>query len=254
MDSTVVLDVDGLTVRYGTRVAVDRVGFRVARGEVVGLLGPNGAGKTSTLGAIEGLLAPAAGTITVAGVDVARRPREARARLGVHLQASGFQPELTVAQLARLYAGLYGMRLDRRQLAERLGRIGLADELGQPLRKLSGGQRQRFAQFVAVLHRPALLLLDEPTAGLDPGARRQLWRRVEELRADGSGIVLTTHSMEEVQAVCDRIVLLDRGRASATGTPAELVAAHRDDDRVRALAHGEPTLDDVFIALTGGNP
>jgi ABC-2 type transport system ATP-binding protein len=252
MGTGVVLDVDGLTVRYGSRVAVDRVDLRVAAGEVVGLLGPNGAGKTSTLSAIEGLLAPARGTVTVDGIDVARRPAAAKARLGVQLQAAGFQPELSIERIARLYAGLYGVRLDRDQLAGRLRQVGLEGESGSPFRRLSGGQRQRLSLLIAVIHRPSLLLLDEPTAGLDPRSRRQLWHRIEELRAGGSGILLTTHSMEEAQAVCDRIVIIDHGRTLAAGAPTELVAAHRDDDRVRALAHGAPTLEDVFIALTGG--
>ena len=244
-----------LTVRYGTHVAVDQVGFHVERGEVFGLLGPNGAGKTSTLSAIEGLLTPAQGTIVVDGLDVARQPMEAKARLGVQLQASSFSAELSVEQIARLYAGLYGVPLSRRRLTGELGRVGLSGELGKPFRKLSGGQQQRLSLFIAVIHRPSLLLLDEPTSGLDPQSRRQLWQRIEQFRADGSGVLLTTHSMEEVQAVCDRIVIIDHGRILATGTPADLIAAHRDDPRVRAFArgfdHGEVTLEDVFIGLTG---
>ncbi|TCO59563.1 ABC-2 type transport system ATP-binding protein [Actinocrispum wychmicini] len=238
-------------MRYGSHIAVDQVGFHVERGEVVGLLGPNGAGKTSTLSAIEGLITPAHGTITVDGADVARQPIEANARLGVHLQASSFQAELSIEQIVRLYAGLYGVRLSHGQITDRMRDIGLAGELGKPFKKLSGGQQQRLSLFIAVIHQPSLLLLDEPTAGLDPQSRRQLWQRVDQFRADGSGIVLTTHSMEEVQAVCDRIVIIDHGRVLATGTPADLIAAHRDDRRVRDLAHGEVTLDDVFIALTG---
>jgi ABC-2 type transport system ATP-binding protein len=246
-----VLDVRDLTVRYGSRVAVDRVSFHVGRGEVFGLLGPNGAGKTSTLSAIEGLITPAEGTIIVDGADVGRRPAEAKARLGVLLQASGFQAELPIEQIARLYAGLYGVRLSRDQAADQMRQIGLGGELGKPFSKLSGGQRQRLSLSIAMIHQPSLLLLDEPTAGLDPQSRRQLWQRIGEFRAAGSGIVLTTHSMEEAQAVCDRIVIIDQGRSLAAGTPSGLVAAHRGDRRVQALAHGEATLDDVFIALTG---
>ncbi len=116
---------------------------------------------------------------------------------------------------------------------------------------LSSGQQQRLSLFIATIHQPSLLLLDEPTTGLDPQSRRQLWNRIEQLHVGGSGIVLTTHSMEEVQAVCDRIMIIDHGRILATGTPTDLIAAHRDDPRVQALTHGEPTLEDVFIALTG---
>ena len=252
---THVLDVHELTVRYGSHVAVDQVGFHVERGEVFGLLGPNGAGKTSTLSAIEGLIIPANGTIIVDGIDAARRPIEAKARLGVQLQASSFHAELSIEQIARLYAGLYGLRLSHGQITDRLRQIGLAGELGKSFKKLSGGQQQRLSLFIAVIHQPSLLLLDEPTAGLDPQSRRQLWQRIDQVRAQGSGIVLTTHSMEEVQAVCDRIVIIDHGRIRATGTPADLIAAHRDDPRVQAFARGssrgEVTLEDVFIALTG---
>jgi ABC-2 type transport system ATP-binding protein len=246
-----VLTVDRLSVRYDSRTAVDRVGFHVDRGEVFGLLGPNGAGKTSTLSAIEGLIQPAGGTIAVDGIDVARQPIEAKARLGVQLQASSFQSELSIVQIARLYAGLYGVELSRDELMDRMREIGLGDEIGKPFKKLSGGQQQRFSLSIATIHQPSLLLLDEPTTGLDPQSRRQLWRRIERLRAAGSGILLTTHSMEEVEAVCDRIVIIDHGRILATGTPAELVATHQENPRVLALAHGEPTLEDVFIALTG---
>jgi ABC-2 type transport system ATP-binding protein len=129
--------------------------------------------------------------------------------------------------------------------------IGLAGELGKPFKKLSGGQQQRLSLFIAMIHQPSLLLLDEPAAGLDPQSRRRLWHRIGEFRARGSGIVLTTHSMEEAQAVCDRIMIIDKGRVLAAGTPSGLVAAHRGDRRVQDLAHGEATLDDVFIALTG---
>ena len=246
-----VLDVDELTVRYGSHVAVDQVSFHVERGEVFALLGPNGAGKTSTLSAIEGLITPAQGTVVVDGIDVGRRPIEAKARLGVQLQASSFQPELSIEQIARLYAGLHGVQLSRDQITDQMRQIGLEAELGKPFKKLSGGQQQRLSLFIAVIHQPSLLLLDEPTTGLDPQSRRQLWRRIEQFRAEGSGIVLTTHSMEEVQAVCDRIVIIDHGRILAAGTPADLISTHRDDHRVLALAHGEPTLEDVFIALTG---
>jgi ABC-2 type transport system ATP-binding protein len=250
-ESRHVLDVHDLTVRYGSRTAVDHVGFHVEPGEVFGLLGPNGAGKTSTLSAIEGLITPAQGTIIVDGADLTRRPREAKARLGVHLQAPSFQPELSIEQIARLYAGLYGVRLSHGEITEHLRQIGLGGELGKPFKDLSGGQQQRLSLFIAVVHRPSLLLLDEPTTGLDPQSRRQLWQRIDQFRAQGAGILLTTHSMEEVQAVCDRILIIDQGRILATGAPAQLVAAYRDTPRVRDLARGEVTLEDVFIALTG---
>ena len=246
------LDVHELRVAYGERTAVDGVSFQVPRGEIFGLLGPNGAGKTSTLSAIEGLLAPRSGRLLVDGIDVQRQPLEARCRLGVQLQSSSFQPELTIEQIARLFGGLYGVRLSRAEVRESMRGVGLGEELGQRFRQLSGGQQQRLALFIATLHNPLLLLLDEPTAGLDPQSRRGLWHRIEELRARGSAVLLTTHSMEEAQAVCDRVAIIDHGALVTTGPPSELIDKHRDDPRVLAVAHGALTLEDVFIGLTGG--
>jgi ABC-2 type transport system ATP-binding protein len=129
--------------------------------------------------------------------------------------------------------------------------VGLGDELGKKFKQLSGGQQQRLALFIATIHNPLLLLLDEPTAGLDPQSRRGLWRRIDQLRAEGNSILLTTHSMEEAQAVCDRVAIIDHGVLLAVGTPAELIDKHRNDPRVLSAAHGALTLEDVFIGLTG---
>jgi len=251
MSAAAPLVIDGLVVRYGARTAVDGLSLRIERGEIFGLLGPNGAGKTSTMSVIEGLLPPSGGTVLVDGEEVTRAPLAAKSKLGVQLQSSSFQAELTIAQLARLYAGLYGLRLRADEVRDRLAGMGLDGERGQPFKRLSGGQQQRFSLLVATLPRPMLMLLDEPTQGLDPQSRRQLWSEIEALRGDGGAVLLTTHSMEEAQAVCDRIAIIDHGRLLATGSPAEVVAAHREDPAVQRLAHGEPTLEDVFIALTG---
>ncbi|WP_285727402.1 ABC transporter ATP-binding protein [Psychromicrobium xiongbiense] len=246
-----VLDVHEVTVTYGERTVVDSVSFQIQRGEIFGLLGPNGAGKTSTLSAIEGLVRPASGRLLVDGIDVARQPLDVKVRLGVQLQSSSFQAELTIEQIARLYGGLYGMDLSKERIRESLRTIGLGEELGKKFKQLSGGQQQRLALFIATIHNPLLLLLDEPTAGLDPQSRRSLWRRIEQLQMEGNSILLTTHSMEEAQAVCDRVAIIDHGTLVTVGTPTELINQHRDDPRVRAAAHGEPTLEDVFIGLTG---
>ena len=246
-----VLEVDGLTVAYGLKVAVAGVSLRIGRGEIFGLLGPNGAGKTSTLSAIEGLLRPRAGSVRVDGFDIRRQPMLAKARMGVQLQATSFQPDLTISQVLRLYAGLYGVRLGPAEVHARLAEVGLQAEAGKPFSQLSGGQQQRLALQIAVVHSPALLLLDEPTSGLDPQSRRQLWSRIEQLRQAGGSILLTTPSMEEAQAVCDRVAIIDHGQLLTAETPAELIVKHRDDPRVRAVAHGEVTLEDVFIGLTG---
>jgi ABC-2 type transport system ATP-binding protein len=247
----VILDVGGLSVFYGPKQAVRDVSFQIARGEIFGLLGPNGAGKTSTLGAIEGLVKPRTGTMSLDGIDLRRNPLQAKARLGVQLQATSFQSELTIRQIVRLYAGLYGLRMSDEQINDGLRAIGLQDEAHKPFKQLSGGQQQRLSLYVAVIHAPSLLLLDEPTSGLDPQSRRQLWGRIEHLRQQGGSILVTTHSMEEAQAVCDRVAIIDHGELLTAAAPHELIEKHKDDPRVLEVAHGEVTLEDVFIGLTG---
>jgi ABC-2 type transport system ATP-binding protein len=247
----VILDVRDLSVAYGAKKAVETVSFRIAQGEIFGLLGPNGAGKTSTLSAIEGLIKPQAGDVLLDGVDIRRHPSQAKAKLGVQLQATSFQSQLTIKQIVRLYAGLYGVRLSALEITAGLQEIGLEGEASKPFKQLSGGQQQRLSLYVAVVHDPALLLLDEPTAGLDPQSRRQLWGRIEHIRAQGGSILLTTHSMEEAEAVCDRVAIIDHGTLLTCETPQNLIAKHKDDPEVRKVAHGEVTLEDVFIGLTG---
>ena len=246
-----ILQVSDLTVAYGPKKAVDAVGFEIRRGEIFGLLGPNGAGKTSTLSAIEGLVKPQSGTILLDGIDSRRHPNQARARMGVQLQATSFQSELKIREIVRLYAGLYGVELSDQQIVDGLRVIGLEGEAHKPFKQLSGGQQQRLSLYIAVVQDPALLLLDEPTAGLDPQSRRQLWRRIELIRQEGGSILLTTHSMEEAQAVCDRVAIIDNGALLTTETPHDLIEKHKNDPRVREVAHGEVTLEDVFIGLTG---
>jgi len=246
-----ILEVQDLTVAYGAKTAVDGVSFEIRRGEIFGLLGPNGAGKTSTLSAIEGLVKPRSGTILVDGIDSRRHPNQARAQMGVQLQATSFQSDLEIREIVRLYAGLYGVALSGQQITDGLRVIGLDGEAHKPFKQLSGGQQQRLSLYIAVVHDPALLLLDEPTAGLDPQSRRQLWSRIESIRQEGGSILLTTHSMEEAQAVCDRVAIIDNGALLTTETPHDLIEKHKNDPRVLAVAHGAVTLEDVFIGLTG---
>jgi ABC-2 type transport system ATP-binding protein len=250
-DRATLLEVRQLTVAYGSKVAVDGVSFEIRRSEIFGLLGPNGAGKTTTLSAIEGLRRPRSGAVLLNGVDIVRQPAVAKAQMGVQLQSTGFQSELTVRQVARLYAGLYGVTTSDLDLDRALTDIGLGGELDRTTKQISGGQQQRLSLFVAVIHDPNLLLLDEPTTGLDPQSRRHLWARIERIRADGGSILLTTHSMEEAQALCDRVAIIDHGRVLAIDTPRNLIDQHRDDPLVRASARGEVTLEDVNIGLTG---
>jgi ABC-2 type transport system ATP-binding protein len=187
----------------------------------------------------------------VGGVDVRRHPGQAKSKMGVQLQATSFQPQLSIRQIIQLYAGLYGIAMSEQQIADGLDTIGLGQDAHRLFKQLSGGQQQRLSLFIAIIHDPVLLLLDEPTSGLDPQSRRQLWSRMEHLRDQGGSILLTTHSMEEAQAVCDRVAIIDHGSVLATDAPDELIEQHRDDPRVRQAARGPVTLEDVFIGLTG---
>jgi ABC-2 type transport system ATP-binding protein len=247
-----VLQVENLDVRYGGFQAVRQVSFDVQPGEIFGLLGPNGAGKTSTLSAIEGLLVPTSGAIRVAGYDNRRQPLYARACMGVQLQATSFQPELTISEIIRLYAGIHGVDLTQERLGNILNDIKLGDAAGKRYGQLSGGQQQRVSLVIATIHNPVLLLMDEPTTGLDPQARRQLWERMEAMRDKGHAILLTTHSMEEAESVCDRIGIIDHGEIITIDTPQSIIDDNRDKPEViRASRRGRITLEDVFIGLTG---
>jgi ABC-2 type transport system ATP-binding protein len=250
--TTDVLEVEGLNVQYGTFQAVRNVSFTVRPGEIFGLLGPNGAGKTSTLSAIEGLLLPHSGTIRVAGYDIRKESLAARASMGVQLQATSFQPELSVMEILTLYAGIYGLNLSKTQIGDILEEINLRSAAPKRYGELSGGQQQRVSLVIATLHDPKLVLLDEPTSGLDPQSRRQLWERIEAMRDKGHGIILTTHSMEEAEAVCDRMAIIDHGEIMTIDTPQAIIDTNRDKPEVvRASRKGKITLEDVFIGLTG---
>ncbi|HEY4874577.1 MAG TPA: ABC transporter ATP-binding protein [Puia sp.] len=247
-----VLSVNSLNIYYGNFQAVRNVSFEVRTGEIFGLLGPNGAGKTSTLSAVEGLLKPQSGNITIAGYDIKEKPLHARANIGVQLQSTSFQPELNVAEIIRLYAGIYNVEMNKEKLNKILTAIKLEDASTKRFGQLSGGQQQRVSLAIAIIHEPKLVLLDEPTSGLDPQSRRQLWERMENLRENGHGIILTTHSMEEAEAVCDRIAIIDHGQIIIVGEPQEIVENNRNKPEViKASRKGKITLEDVFIGLTG---
>ncbi len=247
-----ILQVHGLNIYYGNFHAVRDVSFDVLPGEIFGLLGPNGAGKTSTLSAVEGLLKPQSGSIVVAGNDINKRPLSAKAAIGVQLQATSFQSELTVSEILKLYAGIYGVAMSTGKLIDILKSIKLDEAAGKKFGQLSGGQQQRLSLAIAVLHEPKLVLLDEPTSGLDPQSRRQLWERMENMREKGHSVLLTTHSMEEAEAVCDRIAIIDQGRLIAIDRPQTLVDSNSSNPEVIAASRrGKITLEDVFIGLTG---
>jgi ABC-2 type transport system ATP-binding protein len=247
-----VLEVANLNVRYGSFQAVRNISFEVQAGEIFGLLGPNGAGKTSTLSAIEGLLKPTGGSINVAGFDIRQQPLEARASMGVQLQSTSFQPELTISEIIRLFAGIHGISLSAEKTAAILADIKLEDSASKRFGQLSGGQQQRVSLVIATIHQPPLVLMDEPTTGLDPQSRRQFWERLEAMRSKGHSILLTTHSMEEAESVCDRIAIIDHGQIITIDTPQAIIEDNRDKPEViSASRKGRITLEDVFIGLTG---
>jgi ABC-2 type transport system ATP-binding protein len=243
-----VVQVRGVHKSYGAVHAVHGISFSVARGEVFGLLGPNGAGKTTTLEMIEGMLPVDRGSIVVAGIDVSRDPRRVRRMIGVALQKSDFFDRLTLLELLRLFGGLYGARCDAHGVLERVGLGGLGR---RQVRTLSGGQQQRFAVAVALVNDPALLVLDEPTTGLDPQARHHLWDLALSLRQEGRSILLTTHYMEEAEELCDRVAILDRGSILALDTPRALVRRLLDSGFRKQVQVQPADLEDVFLQMTG---
>jgi ABC-2 type transport system ATP-binding protein len=213
--------VAGLVKRFGDFTAVDGVGFEVAERQVTALLGPNGAGKTTTIEILEGFLAPTAGTVRVLGADPRRGDRAWRARIGLVLQSTSLDAQLTVAEALRLFGGLYPRP---RGVAEVLDIIDLAGDASTRIGALSGGQRRRVDLGIAIIGRPEMLFLDEPTTGLDPEARRRLWAAIENLTAEGGTVLLTTHYLDEAQYLASRVIVLAGGRVAADATPDELRA------------------------------
>ena len=232
----------GLRKAYDGIVAVDGVDFTVAPGECFGFLGPNGAGKTTTMKMIYGLARVGDGTLHVLGLDVVRHRREVKARLGVVPQDDNLDRDLTVGENLLVHAGYYGLTgaAARRRRDELLDFASLAARASADVRELSGGMRQRLLIARALVNRPQLIVLDEPTTGLDPQARRGVWDVLRTLREQGVTFLLTTHYMEEAARLCDRLVIMDVGRIVDEGPPGELTARHR-----------QPDLEGVFLHLTG---
>lgn len=205
--------------RFGTKTAVDGMTFSARRGEILGLLGPNGAGKSTTLDMCEGFTKPSSGTIRVLGLDPAAQPQKVRNRVGIMLQGGGSYSAVTVREMLRLAASYNVNPHDPQWLMELLGLEGVA---GTTYRRLSGGQQQRLSLALAIIGRPELVFLDEPTAGMDAQSRRAVWDIVDALRRDGTTVILTTHLMDEAETLSDHVVIVDRGRVVAQGTPSEL--------------------------------
>jgi ABC-2 type transport system ATP-binding protein len=234
--------VSDLHVRYGEVLAVDGVSLSAEAGTTTVLLGPNGAGKTTTIDCLVGLRRPDAGSVSVLGLD----PVAARPRIGFMPQSGGVQPGIRPGEAVRLYAALYERPLDPEGL---LARVGLADRAAVPWRRLSGGEQQRLSLALAVIGRPEVAFLDEPTSGVDVEGRRAVRALVAELRAEGVAVLLTTHDLDEAERLADRVVIVDRGRVVAAGTPAELV---RDDDATELAFGAQPGLDVLALGAAVG--
>jgi drug efflux transport system ATP-binding protein len=229
----------GLTRRFGAVTAVRDLSLRIETGEVFGLLGPNGSGKTTTIRMLCGLLEPSAGTASVAGIDVAAAPEQIKLRIGYMSQRFGLYEDLTVAENLAFYGGIYGLRAAaaRKRTDEVVGFLGIGPRLRQLAAELSGGWKQRLALGCALLHRPSVLFLDEPTAGVDPAARRNFWAAINDLARGGTTVLVTTHYMDEAER-CGRIAMMSQGHLIALGTPVEVAAQV-----------GGRTLEDAFIIL-----
>jgi len=230
----------GLHKRYGKVVAVDGLDLEVRTGECFGLLGPNGAGKTTTIEILEGLLQPDAGEVEILGLRWGKDDTALRQRLGIQLQDTQFSDKLKVEEVIRLFRSFYrrGPSVD-----DVLAMVELESKRSSWVSKLSGGQKQRLAVACALVNEPDLLFLDEPSTGLDPQSRRQLWSLLEQFRERGGTIVLTTHYMDEAETLCDRVGIVDRGRVIALGTPRELVATLGAEHVIEFELEGNATLD-----------
>ena len=232
---------------FGAVKAVDGVSFEVAKGEIFGLLGPNGAGKTTTMEMIEGLHLPDSGAIQVLGMDVRRTARSIKNRIGVQLQTAALYPQLTVVELLALFGSFY----ERQQRVDQLvDDLDLGEKRNAQVKTLSGGQQQRLSVALALVNDPEVVFLDEPTTGLDPAARQSLWSVIRRLKAQGRTILMTTHYMEEAEALCDRLAIMDHGRILDSGTSDELIGRRFRERGVRFGREGAPD-DGALQALPG---
>jgi ABC-2 type transport system ATP-binding protein len=253
-DTAPVLECSGLVKRFGRRVAVDGVGFQISSGERYGLLGPNGAGKTTTISMVCGLLRPNEGQVCVAGLPVDERATAAKGAIGYVPQEIALYPDLTGRENLRFFARLYGLRGARRdeRVDACLELVGLSDRGDDLVGQYSGGMQRRLNIAGGLLHRPRLLVLDEPTVGVDPQSRNAILESVEALGTEGLAVLYTTHYMEEAQRLCDRIGILDEGKLIAEGTRNELVALIGGQDRVRLSADGDLAAVTEMVAQVDG--
>ena len=243
-----IITADGLTKTYGNKNVVNGISFAVKKGEIFGILGPNGAGKTTTLEMLEALRPIDGGTATIDGVDVASNPDKIRALIGVRPQTPSFEEKTKLTELIEFFAATYGEKVDAKAFLEDVQLLEKADSYPE---QLSGGQRQRFSIAAALVHSPKVFFLDEPTTGLDPQARRNLWDLVREVRDRGVSVVMTTHYMDEAEILCDRIAVMDAGHIIALDTPKNLIKALLKKGFKKPQHVEQANLEDVFIDLTG---
>lgn len=243
-----IITVDGLTKAYAGTPVVDGISFTVKTGEIFGLLGPNGAGKTTTLEMLEALRPIDAGRATIDGIDVAKQPKQIKQIIGIQLQSTTFYDKLTLREQLRMFASLYGRRVDADTLLEK---VQLSAKAGSYVEQLSGGQKQRFAIAATLVNQPKVLFLDEPTTGLDPQARRNLWELIKTIRDEGITIVLTTHYMDEAELLCDRLAIMDAGKIITIDTPQHLIEQLLARGFTKQQTVEPANLEDVFIDLTG---
>ncbi|MCH5597606.1 ABC transporter ATP-binding protein [Niabella ginsengisoli] len=242
------ISVNDLVKNYGNFNAVKGISFEVYENEIFGLLGPNGAGKSTTLEIIETLRKKTSGKIEVAGYDLDKKPNTIKSLIGVQLQASSYYPGLNLLQLIDLFGGLYNQDVDGMEL---LRSVNLEEKAKAKFKELSGGQKQRFSVATTLINKPKVIFLDEPTTGLDPQARRNLWELIKEIKSQGTTVIITTHYMDEAEYLCDRIAIIDSGKIVALDTPDNLIDHLVASGFERPREVKKANLEDVFIQLTG---
>ncbi len=240
--------VKNLVKQYGDFTAVNGISFDVFEGEIFGLLGPNGAGKSTTLEIIETLRPKTSGEVWVDGLNLDEQPETIKKVIGVQLQSSGYYPGLNLTELIKLFGGLYNQPVDPKAL---LKLFNLEDKAGAKYKALSGGQKQRFSIATTLINKPKIIFLDEPTTGLDPQARRNLWELIQQVRNQGTTVVITTHYMDEAEFLCDRCAIIDSGKIIAIDTPDALIDNLVASGFERNKEVKKANLEDVFIHLTG---
>jgi len=243
-----IVEVRDLTKAYDKKVAVDGISFDIKKGEIFGILGPNGAGKTTTLEMIETIRSIDSGSITVDGLDVAKQAQAVKYIIGVQPQSPAFMDKVKLTEQLQQLASAYGAKVDGRKLLEE---VGLSEKASSYVENLSGGQKQRFSIAASLVHKPKIFFMDEPTTGLDPQARRNLWDLIKETRDKGVTVLLTTHYMEEAELLCDRVAIMDNGKIIALDTPKNLVQQLLKKGFKKAQHVEQANLEDVFIDLTG---